>query len=155
MTGAGGRTSTADDRREAEAGVTLVELLVAIVIMGIAFVAILSAIGTAIIVSDVHKRQATAETVLQSWAETLKSAPYQADPGTAYNYGTPGLGLPAVSGYTPAAPQVSCDGNLTTNKFDSPGAPPCSAAGLEQITLTVTSARGVTKTTSVLKRGTS
>jgi prepilin-type N-terminal cleavage/methylation domain-containing protein len=153
MTGAGGRTSTADDRRRAEAGVTLVELLVAIVIMGIAFVAILSAIGTAIIVSDVHKRQATAETVLQSWAETLKSAPYQADPGTSYNAAQLGVSVP--SGYTAQAAQVSCDGNLTTNAFDSPGAPPCSAAGLEQIVLTVTSARGVTKTTSVLKRGTS
>jgi prepilin-type N-terminal cleavage/methylation domain-containing protein len=153
MGGAGGRIVTADHRDTHEAGVTLVELLVAVVIMGIAFVAILSAIGTAIIVSDVHKRQATAETVLQSWAETLKSAAYQTNPGTAYN--ATQLGVTVPNGYTAQAAQVSCDGNLTTNAFDSPGPPPCSASGLEQITLTVTTARGVTKTTSVLKRGTS
>ena len=153
MDGAGGRSVSARVRGSKEHGVTLVELLVAVVIMGIAFVAILSAIGTAIIVSDVHKRQATAETVLQSWAETLKSVPYQANPGNAYNYDT--LGLPPKAGYTPAAAQVQCDGNLTTNAFDSPAAPPCSSPGLQQVTLTVTTARGVTKTTSVLKRSTS
>lgn len=62
-----------------EAGTTLIELLVAVAIMGIAFVTILGGIGTAIIGSDIQKRDATGGVVLTSAAEKIvaDSMPYK------------------------------------------------------------------------------
>ena len=59
-----------------EAGLTLVELLVTIAIMGIAFAVLVGGMGTAVLGSDLHRKQADAENILRSFAETVKSAEY-------------------------------------------------------------------------------
>ena len=59
-----------------EAGLTLVELLVTIAIMGIAFAVLVGGMGTAVLGSDLHRKQADAENILRSFAETVKSAAY-------------------------------------------------------------------------------
>lgn len=58
-----------------ESGVTLIELLVTVVIMGLAFVIIVGGIGTAIIGSDVQKNQAGADVALRTAAENLTYQP--------------------------------------------------------------------------------
>jgi prepilin-type N-terminal cleavage/methylation domain-containing protein len=46
--------------RDSSSGETLVELLVAMSILGVAVVALVSGIGTSVLVSDVHRKEATA-----------------------------------------------------------------------------------------------
>jgi prepilin-type N-terminal cleavage/methylation domain-containing protein len=54
-------------------GVTLIEVLMAIVIMGIAFVALLLGIQNGIVSADAHRKQADTNTVLINAAEKLKN----------------------------------------------------------------------------------
>lgn len=60
-------------------GLTLIELIVTLSIMGIAFVVVISGMFTSVVVSDVHRKQATANTLLRSLAESVKDAPYNGD----------------------------------------------------------------------------
>jgi type II secretory pathway pseudopilin PulG len=52
-------------------GETLLELLVAVVLMGIALVAVVGGLATSILVSDVHRKQATAGASVRDYAEAL------------------------------------------------------------------------------------
>jgi type II secretory pathway pseudopilin PulG len=65
--------------RRRESGETLVELLIAVSIMGIAMAAIVGGVFTAVKVSDQNRAQAATVTVLRGYAETLKAAdgPYE------------------------------------------------------------------------------
>jgi type II secretory pathway pseudopilin PulG len=60
------------DQRRSEAGETLVELLVAIVIIGLAFPALIGALITSVAGSVEHRGLAAADTLLRSFAETVK-----------------------------------------------------------------------------------
>ena len=72
-------TSSAPGRPER--GFALAEMLVAVSILGIVFVAVLAALGTAIRSSDVHEHAADANSALVSAAETVKAADF--DPSCA------------------------------------------------------------------------
>jgi prepilin-type N-terminal cleavage/methylation domain-containing protein len=74
--------------RPTDGGLTLIELLVAVAIMGIAFLAIMGAIGTAILSTATHRAQATSQTLLRRFAENVKSteSPYVKCP-TLNDYG--------------------------------------------------------------------
>lgn len=149
-----------------EAGVTLVELLLTVVIMSIAFVGILGALGTAVMVGDQHKREATAETIVTSWAESLKGATYvacaQSNPANSgvagWTYLPAQLGVTYSSRYTVTMNVTFWDGS-TASSVSTFGAAPSSCTGgtpsdtnLQKITLTITSSPHVVKTTSILKR---
>lgn len=54
-----------------EAGATLIEVLVAVVIMGLAFVVIVGGIGTAILGSDLQQQRASIDAALRSAAEQM------------------------------------------------------------------------------------
>lgn len=114
-------------RQGGEAGLTLIELLVTITIMGIVFAVFVGGIGLAIRASDQHKRVVTADTVLRNAAEELQRLPYQ--PCTiavshtpAYvlsTAGVPGdvtLEPPAFKGYLDQASDA---------QFVDPAATPC------------------------------
>jgi type II secretory pathway pseudopilin PulG len=58
-----------DDRGE-----SLLELLVAVTIMGIAVVAVVGGIGTGILMSDIHRKQATAGAYVRDYAEAVEKA---------------------------------------------------------------------------------
>jgi Tfp pilus assembly protein PilV len=58
----------------AERGETLIELLVTVLIMGVVIVAVVGGIATSILMSDIHRKQATAGAYLRNYAEALQSA---------------------------------------------------------------------------------
>ncbi|MEJ7583292.1 MAG: type II secretion system protein [Acidimicrobiales bacterium] len=58
---------------ETEGGFALIEILVSVAILGIAFVAILGGLATAINTSELHRQQAEVDAVLVSAVEGLKA----------------------------------------------------------------------------------
>ncbi|MEU0093482.1 type II secretion system protein [Kribbella sp. NPDC006257] len=67
-----GRHRIADERGE-----TLVEILLAVAIMGIVAVALMAGLATSVLMSDIHRKQATAGTAVRDYAEALQN--YVAD----------------------------------------------------------------------------
>lgn len=57
---------------DSEAGVSLVEILVAVVLLGSAVLALVGGLGSVVSSSDRHRRTATADTVARSYTEALK-----------------------------------------------------------------------------------
>ena len=90
-------TRRSSRRAEGERGETLVEVLIALGILGIAFVAILAGMATSINLSGRQRGQANADVVLVSAAESVKSQQYVAC-ATASTYPASGVTLP--SGWT-------------------------------------------------------
>ena len=128
---------TTRPRRDDE-GETLAEVLVAISILGIAVAALLGGIGASATGSDVHRKQATAEVVLRSYAEAVEAATFNSNCTTAQtSYGAAALGFTAPAGFTPSAPAVA------------PQAP-YTCATLQVVTLSVVTTR-TTLTVSLVK----
>ncbi|MGH8985698.1 MAG: type II secretion system protein [Acidimicrobiia bacterium] len=63
-------------RCRGQAGETLVELLITISILGLAVVAILAGLGTAVRLSGTHRTQANAEVIAAGGAESVKKQQY-------------------------------------------------------------------------------
>lgn len=78
----------ADDR-----GDSLIEILITVVIMGIAFTAILGGFGTSIKASGFHEDLADSQAAVRNAAEQLKASTY-----------TPCAGVGIVSNYAPTVP---------------------------------------------------
>jgi type II secretory pathway pseudopilin PulG len=81
-----------------ERGESLLELVVAIALMGVAVVAVMSGLTTTVLMSDVQRKQATAASVIRNYAEALQR--YVADGhyvacASASSYGVPGFAAPA------------------------------------------------------------
>lgn len=130
----------------ADDGLSLVELLVAVAILGIAFVAIVGGMMTAVLVSDIHRKQATAGTALRAYAETIEAAAYEQC--TAGN-------LPAYSYTPPAGFSASIDGVQVWDEATPAGFVDCASTdpGLQRLQLTVASADGrARETLQVIKR---
>lgn len=146
--------------RTNENGLTLIELLVTVVIMGLTFVIILGGMSTAILGSDVHHRQVTADAVLRSAADMVRSdeTDYE-DCATTYDF----LDVDPA-GYTRAPVTVVGYWDSSSNKFESPVAYNCTLIepapsgskndnGLQLLELSVTaSARSVTEKMQIVKR---
>jgi type II secretory pathway pseudopilin PulG len=115
-----------------DAGETLIELIMAVAIMGIAVVAIVGGIATTILMSDIHRKQTTAGAYVRDYAEALEtyvagghfdasaspdySAPTVLSPSTwaSFTVDHPGFNSPLVS--------VQCWDD-TLNQFPQPPAP--------------------------------
>ncbi|MFF3171547.1 type II secretion system protein [Streptomyces sp. NPDC057900] len=125
MTGPARRPRRRPRLRRGEEGETLIEVLVAVVLMGVAFVAILGGIGTAIISSVTQQKVTGADSVIRSAAEKVVSAPYVS---CASDYETPA----PPDGYTVTVEIEYWDGVAAFGR-------PCPAAdtGVQKVTLTV------------------
>ena len=120
-----------------ERGETLIEILVALTIIGIAMVAIVGAMSTGIIVSDRHRKQAVAGAAVMGYAEAVKQAAktsgYQ--PSCTPTYGSAfavpsgyAKSIVSVVFWTGAAFQASCSAG--------------SDIGVQRLTLQVRSSDG-------------
>jgi type II secretory pathway pseudopilin PulG len=138
--------SASEQPASTQRGDTLVELLVAVAILGIAVVALVGGIGTSILVSDVHRKDATAEAVVRSYAESIQSGvalddalSTYVDCGTAGAYAAP-PGFSVPHGYTASVTGVQY---WTGTAFASAGHA-CSTradtdTGIQRLTLRVSS----------------
>jgi type II secretory pathway pseudopilin PulG len=144
---------TPADRRRSEAGDTLIEVLLAIVVLGLTSVALLTAFGTIISSSAEYRGLATMDTVLRSASQQAISQVGQ-QPGALFasceSAGPSGPGqvnfsLPA--GYTAVVSSVQYwDASATPPAFDPPSSwtgtsfSPCIPNAAELLTITVTAA---------------
>ena len=139
----GGRSG---NRRRDESGATLIEVLVAVVIMGIAFVVIVGGIGTAIIGSDLQRQRATADVALRTAAERIVGEIPYTPCATSADY------VPAaVPGVEVTVTAVSY-WNKDDNTFVTT---PCSDSGLQLIELSAVATSGrqtIPDTLRVVKR---
>jgi type II secretory pathway pseudopilin PulG len=81
-----------------ERGESLLELVIAIALMGVAIVAVMSGLTTTVLLSDVQRKEATANSVVRNYAEALQqfvaSGHYVACANTG-SYVVPGFAPPA------------------------------------------------------------
>jgi prepilin-type N-terminal cleavage/methylation domain-containing protein len=87
-----------------ERGFTLIESLVTIVIVGIAFAVFVGGMGTAIMAADYHRKQAVSQATVRNFAESVKAANY-VDCATADAYGGR-AGSAYAATTSPIAPSV-------------------------------------------------
>lgn len=122
-------------------GESLVEVLVAVTILGVAAVAVLAGMQMSVTASDIHRKQTTGSAYARSYAEAITeyvaSANGHYEPCAAANHYSPALvgltGLPAgFSATHTAAKRVGSSGAAGT----------CSGndTGLQQLDITVSSA---------------
>lgn len=139
-------------RKRDDRGETLVELVVAVAILGIGAVAILSGLMLSVKTSVVHRNEATAGAYVRSFAEAIQnyvdaSGYASCGAATASYQSVPVLNLP--SGYTRAVTGVqSWNGTAWSS---------CTADGIQRLDLTVTTTgdatrRAVERLTVILRK---
>ena len=130
----------------AESGESLVELMITVAIMGFAMVAILAGIWTTLRVADLNSKTSSADTVLRSFAETMKQ-PATADdfeyvpctvPGGQVTYPTYPAKAPYLQ-YTATVTKVRyLNGYTAGNEPIWADACPATDGGLQELSLRVT-----------------
>lgn len=123
---------------------TLVEVLVAVVILGVAFAALLGGFGTSIVSSELHRRQAVAETAIRRYAEAVKGEAFSTSCPPTY------VGSFTVpSGFTKTAPIIEGYIDTNTNAVSTT----CSALKAHVVAVSIVSDDGrVDSTLRVVKR---
>jgi Tfp pilus assembly protein PilE len=116
--------------RMADQGETLIELVIAIAILGVCVVAIGSSVVGAVMISGLNRSQADAGRVLHNYAETLEAATYTSC-ATTYS-------LPTQTGFQAPTLNVAY-WNGSTFQITCPGG---GDQGLQRVTITVTNTDG-------------
>lgn len=140
-----------------EDGVTLIELIAAVTLLSVAFVAVLGALGVLVRSSRDHRQMANAQLVLATAAERVKAGTYVpcTTAGAAASYATlaAGAARPSDWGTSGTVEVVALD--VWTGSTFAPVTSTCAAGsdlGLQRLTLRVTSPDGTTSDSlSVLK----
>jgi prepilin-type N-terminal cleavage/methylation domain-containing protein len=131
-----------------EAGLTLVEVLLAIAILGIGVVVIVGGMMTSIKVSAQGRQSAESQTTLRGYAEAVAGASY-VDCAVATSYSTTVIGYTAPTGYVPTLAVSYWTASGASGSFGGT----CTAdSGLQRLVLTVTAADGTTETLRTIKR---
>jgi len=125
------RMHWADDRGE-----SLVEILVALVILGIAGVAILAGMQMSVQASDIHRKQTTSGAYVRSYAEAIQNFVAE-NPGAfrcSPDYSAGNVGFSAPAGYTPTYTMSALGGGGA--------AAACSTDTVQLVRLTLSSTDG-------------
>lgn len=126
-------------RADPEAGLTLVEVLLAVSVMGIGVTVVLGGMMTSIKVSDQGRRSADGQVVLRAYAEAVGATTYAA---CATSYAAPGF---SATGWTAAQVVSYWNGSAFV--------PTCGTdSGLQRVALTLTSTEGTVETLAITKR---
>ena len=127
-------------------GESLIELTMAIMILGVVVVAIGACIAFTVKASGIHRNQALADQYLHNYAEALQSnyKPCSGTPAaTASAYINDLVSSPIGSPSSFGAPAASIAfWNNTSAKFGTSATCPASDPGLQQLTLNLTSTDG-------------
>jgi type II secretory pathway pseudopilin PulG len=146
-------------RRQGEGGETLLEILIAVAIMGIAMASILGLMQGAIGASTIHREQSDAGNLLDNLAEYMQNesaAPYVECPTAQASYSVDLAAFnnlaasPSSNVYEPRAADYALTLTVTAGTIGAPGADPsiaytttCSAAsadqGVQRLTLAASS----------------
>jgi Tfp pilus assembly protein PilV len=120
---------SSDDR-----GAVLMEVLLAVMVLGIAAAAVLGGLTTSITVSDVHRKQATAGAIAHDYSETIAGAPDLSCASAASTYaGLAGrVGVP--TGYSATVGPIE--------SWTGSGWGACVNGKLQRVTVVVASADG-------------
>jgi type II secretory pathway pseudopilin PulG len=123
-------------------GETLLELLMAVAITGIAVVAIIGGIATSILMSDIHRKQTTAGAYVRNYAETVVAYAAAGTPasnlnfaGSSPDYRPSTVGFTAPAGFVASVTSVWCWDDASKKFISS-----CAAASaVQQVTLKIAS----------------
>lgn len=136
-----------------DVGATLIETLAAVIILGIAGVAIMTGLQLTVKASDIHRKQSTGGAYVRSYAEAVEK--YLNTVGNYVGCGSYGpalVGFTVPSGYTAssstAVPLDGAGAAITT------GTCPTRDKGVQRLTLTVSSndGRAVEKLTIIVRK---
>ena len=136
-----------------ERGVSLVEVLVAVTIMGLTFTAIVGGLTASVVGSGIQQRQATADTILRSYGEVVKAGAYVDCAGPAA-YEPADVGYVVPDGFSAEVSTVSYwhedPVDPSTGSF---GSSCTSDEGLQRLTLEVVTDDGrITESHDIVKR---
>jgi Tfp pilus assembly protein PilV len=121
-------------RHVREDGSTLVEVLVAVAILGTSVVAIVGALATGGLGANIARTRAVADVTARTWAESVEAAAFVPCAGSVLgSYSAPVSTQAAAAGLTPSLPTVRY---WTTSGFTD-ACPPTSADVLQLVTLHV------------------
>jgi len=111
-------------------GISLIEVVIALAILGIVAVAFLGGLSTALNATAIADERSTAQTLAQSQMEYVKSLPYEK--GASPSYEQTDMPSPGYPGYTVSvdAPPIDPD---TGNPLANPG----DDMGIQRITITI------------------
>ena len=143
------------ERGDGERGDTLVEVLITVVIVGIAFTGILAGLATAINLSGIDRGDANVRTVLVSSTESVKNQAYVACPSATNSSYNPTSGVTLPSGWSASNVVVKQLYGWNGSSFVT-----CSSLGtdgkLQKILVEATSPDGRSKDTiEIVKRSSS
>jgi type II secretory pathway pseudopilin PulG len=128
-----------DDR-----GASLVEVLVAVIVLGTAGAAAIGGLYTSIRVSDVHREQSEAAAIARDETERIAGAPDLACGSAAGSYAALAAQVDVKPGYTPAVGPIE---SWTGSAWGA-----CVTGELQRVTVVVSSGDGVTERSVVVVR---
>jgi Tfp pilus assembly protein PilV len=128
------------DAPRSEHGSTLIEVLISVVVLGLAITALLGGMTTTVGTSSIGGQRADAETILTSAGEAVRDPnlnPYACNPNVpAYSTVGPGTASPPSSAWKVNLSLSYWDGAQWQSIGSSTPPPPCGA--LQKITINVT-----------------
>jgi hypothetical protein len=130
-------------------GETLLELVIAITILGTCVVAIGAGIVGTVTISNIHRQQADASKVLHNYAEALEGTTYSPCPGAMYS-------LPTVSGFSSPTITISYWNKSLTPTAGFQPTCPGTDQGVQRVKIDLANSDGrVSESLTVVLRNTS